>query len=191
MIVVAAGPLIAGPEQPAAADVEIVYRTISSRPMAERRAIYRALSPAVRAALWKRQLDTFLSEHPDAPAEQRELVGLALTLLTARTFELQRGTPEWDGEVGAPMQRLTEAVRRVFPRHTAAALFAQLGPADPARELASGSGRWRGVTHSVDYCDCTRADDWCWFSDCVGSICYKDEGCGTWWQYECTSRCGS
>jgi len=174
-------------------EVEIIHSAISSLPIAERKAVFREMSASMKADLWSLQLRKFIAIHPDLSREQLAVIAAASALLVPRTFELSTASTEWEAEVGEPLRRLETAARMQFPREMLVEAFGRLGPADESTEPTATSVKsviGRIEPQNVPNCNCTRASDWCLFSDCGGAICYAStDGCGWWWQYACSSRC--
>jgi hypothetical protein len=174
-------------------EVEVIHSVISSLPIAERKAVFREMAASMKADLWSLQLRKFIGVHPDLSAEQLAITAAAATLLVPRTFELSTASPEWEAEVGEPLRRLETAARMQFPREMLVEAFGRLGPDESAETTARpAKGLIRRVgPQNVPNCNCTRASDWCLFSDCGGAVCYAStDGCGWWWQYACSSKCG-
>jgi hypothetical protein len=202
----AASPLAAAVSQPTPSPTsgvslsaaERIYVVMASVPMSDRKSLFRALLPAMKAEVWHVHFRKFAAENVLSPA-QAAIVEAARNLFSEDLFSIQKSDPAWESQVREPLQRLEQSARNVFPPDLLIAAFGQLGPDDfegttAAANVASHSLRG-GLTLAplmVSECTCSEASDWCFSGSCGGAICYKpesDTGCGFGWRYECTSKC--
>ncbi|WP_059006494.1 bacteriocin fulvocin C-related protein [Streptomyces specialis] len=153
------------------------YDGVTAHPMAYRRAIFRELDPADRAALWREHLSRYRAAHPGLGAEQRGVLDRAEAFLRRDSAFVGEVTDELHGEY----QALKADAVAAFGLDEARAALATLGPAPTAAEDAN--------------CECNCGDDWC--SDgctcCVdGKPCWctrTSAGCGLFFNYRCYGTC--
>jgi hypothetical protein len=188
-------------------EAEIVYAALASQPIAERKAIYRNLSAEMKAALWRAHFKHFLESHPELSVAQRGVIGQALELFTTDTFATPPDSRNWQSDVHEPMVRLEESARLLFDPQTARRAFALLGPdyatatgsedvaaihSDMSTRTARALPKAALRAGNTPECSCSQGSDWCFFSSCVGSICYMvTSSCGFGWQYDCTAACSN
>lgn len=164
-------------------------------PIEARKVVYRSLTPAAKAALWRHQLGRFVEENNLTPA-QRAIVADAMALASPDLFSVKLSDPQWTTDVKPALQELEQRAKAAFPSQLALAAFGRLGPEDPVEPLTpiaftpatTASGR---TVHPQlpSNCTCTQESDFCW-GTCGGGVCYTtDGGCGWWWQYDCVAMC--
>ncbi|MBV8543741.1 MAG: bacteriocin fulvocin C-related protein [Acidobacteria bacterium] len=201
-IVFAAKPQVTPSAPPAVASAgEIgaarLYSVIAALTVTDRKAVFRGLSPDVKAAVWRVHLDNFKATHAISPA-QVQLIGAIQSFLTPDLFAIPKTDPGWETQVHVPLKMLEDSARTLFPPDMLAAAFAQIGPDDlsvsssslsTAASLRPVSGP---IAQMVPECTCSEVSDQCWLGTCGGAICYRsedDSGCGFMWQYRCDSKC--
>jgi hypothetical protein len=178
---------------------EAVYRNLVTLPMPDRKAAFRALTPAMKAEVWRVQFREFAAENVVSPA-QAAIIEAADNLFSEGLFSTSKSDPDWEGQVHVPLQRLEQSARNVFPPDMLLAAFGQLGPGEVEGTAAAVSMSDSHAARSrlipapllVSECTCSVASDWCFFGTCGGAICWKadsDTGCGFGWRYECDSQC--
>jgi hypothetical protein len=137
-----------------------------------RLAIFNAIGPAARAALWREQLDRF-GRTPGLSEGQRALVreGIALT-----TPSLYAG----DKAAAAALAAFWIRAQSAFSREHYAAWVTLGGPAPKA---ASASGQ--------DFCECSSAYGWlhCESMSCPSAGCEEWLGCGPNGGHVCNGYC--
>ncbi|MFI7275913.1 bacteriocin fulvocin C-related protein [Streptomyces sp. NPDC049879] len=153
------------------------YDGVTAHPMAFRRAIFRELAPADRAALWREHLARFRAARPGLTPEQRGVLDRAEGFAGRDSAFTGEVTEEAHGEY----QLLKADAVAAFGLPEARAALATLGPAPTAAEAGN--------------CGCNCGDDWC--SDgctcCVdGKPCWctrTSAGCGLFFNYPCYGTC--
>jgi hypothetical protein len=176
---------------------ERIYGVMANLPLADRKVVFRGLSPATKAAVWRAHFRQFSAENALTPA-QATIIQTAVNLFSEELYSVSKTDPTWESQVHEPMQRLEQSARNVFPQDLLSAAFAQLGPdgsSEALEPVQTATGR-RGFTpmpQQASECTCSDTSDMCWWgSSCGGSVCYAsggDSGCGFGWQYECNGKC--
>lgn len=187
-------------------DAETVYRIISSRAVAERRAVFRNVTPEMKAALWRVHVRHFLNSHPALSEVQRNVIAQFLTLINGDLYRPLPDDPQWEAQIGLPVTRMQESASSVLAPEQYREALTMLGPLpDPASPdsltfaAAALSNERRAGTIQPDYCvgcyapdcECNLGDNWCaWGQTCFGDNCKSDSwGCGTVWQKICNGMC--
>jgi hypothetical protein len=180
-----------------------IYNVMATVPVADRKVLFRGLSASMKASVWRAHLDNFSSAHAVSPA-QAAVINEAKSLLSDELFAVHPTDADWESQVHAPLQRLEESAKNLFPQDLVVEAFGQVGPGDTGEALIETVSRQRisasGLRNSlvplpemVSECTCSDVSDMCWFgSSCSGSICYRsdsDGGCGFMWAYQCDSKC--
>ncbi len=162
---------------------------VEAFPIEYRRAIFDALSPADRAALWREQLRR-IGARPGITNEQRAVIDLALSLATAENY----------GNQQRPRPELREQILRAFPDRRARQAFGELGSTQPTystvaanvvrvREFLVASATVLAQGEVQIQCACQLGDDWCWSGTCKSAKCEKGGHCGTLWWDPCDGMC--
>jgi len=136
-----------------------------------RRAIYDALPPATRQALWREHLEGILASDQALTGAQRAAIRESMALLPALT------AAHPDRAVG---DRLRDHLKTLFDAPTYKRVFATLGP-QPAPDPQAAAKR--------PLCDCESDYDCGGFGTCAYVICSFTTGCGPYWGYTCTGVC--
>lgn len=177
-----------------------IYGTLAMVPVPDRRAVFRGLSAAMKAEVWRVQFRNFSVENSLSPA-QLAVMAAAQSLFTEELYATSKADPAWESQVHEPLLRLEQSARNIFPPDLLFEAFGQLGPSDTESTAAAINPSeprhfGRGLTpipQQVSECTCSEASDMCWWgSSCGGSICYRsadDSGCGFGWAYECSGKC--
>lgn len=180
-----------------------IYNVMVTVPVSDRKAVFRGLSPSMKASVWRAHLDSFSSRHAVSPA-QAAVIDKAKSLLTEELFAVHSGDANWETQVRAPLQRLEESAKNLFHQELVFEAFGQVGPDDSSdavmetasRQRISASGLRPGLLplpEMVSECTCSDVSDMCWFGNyCGGSICWRSDsesGCGFMWDYTCDSKC--
>lgn len=169
---------------------------IQQYPLAYRKEIMRALTPAARSAVWQEHLQSYLDTHPALDPTAAIAIGAAQALLTPAAYEAPSSA------MRAQLVVVAEQISELLGREEAEYLLYRLGPADGtfasleplserlanyvrdlvvamARqddcECSTGFGCDGSYTHCSDEIACTPDEEWpaCgwgWFEDCDG-IC--------------------
>jgi hypothetical protein len=135
------------------------------------RAIFNAIAPEARAALWREHFERF-GRQANLSLQQQELIRAARELVTA---DFYRGEPA-----------ATIALRQLWSR--AEPLFTTSGEKRAWFALAGTSGG----TRAEGYCECNPSDpiDCSSGSNCVtGGCTFTSAGCGMAWGKPCTGLC--
>jgi hypothetical protein len=184
--------------QTTVASADRVYRALTNLPLADRKAVFRGLLPAMKAEVWRAHFRTFTAENTISP-QQAAIIEAAHDLFTEDLFAISKSDPAWESQVHVPLQRLEQSARTLFPPQLLLAAFGQLGPGDVGETAAVSAPDMRALRSGlvpapllVSECTCSVASDWCFSGSCGGAICWKaesDTGCGFGWRYECDSKC--
>jgi hypothetical protein len=177
-------------------NAERIYRVMATVPLSDRKAVFKGLSPAMKAEVWRVHFRRFSAENALTPA-QAAIMAAARELFSEDLYAISTTDPAWESQVHVPLQFLEESARNFFPRELLLAAFGQIGPADAASSAVSSgvpAGHITGhgltpVAELTSQCTCTQASDMCFFGTCSGGICYFDTGCGFGWRYDCTATC--
>lgn len=173
------------------------YKALSALTTPERKLLYEQFPSAMKAALWRLQIENYIEQHPDLSNEQLALLGAADKLLDASLFEIDPAAPEWKDSVDAPLTRLQERAAVLFEHEEAAGLFSRLGGPEPLTAAANARTvrSEQGVPPSPhDDCECSKESDWCWsgsFCNNTYPTCRVGVGCGTFFSYVCNGLCVS
>jgi hypothetical protein len=136
-----------------------------------RRAIYDALPPTTRAALWRQHLEGFLAPGQPFTEAQRAAIRQTIDQLPALTA----AHPD-----RASAEALRDRLHTLFDRPTMKRVFNTLGPeAEPAGQ---------GASAKRPLCDCESDGD-CFGGTCTYVLCSFTTGCGPAWSYICTGVC--
>lgn len=185
-------------------DVVNVYNSlVASKTVRERKFIYKQLSSAMKAAIWKEHLESEVSAHPEFTDLQLRVISDAEALFVPEFFSIPRSDPKWSMFVDEPLQALATRAKAAFPPDLARDIFADLGPhlktaeepAEPAHRRGLGRiAPLSACNGAIADCNCSTVSDWCGFNagpgfTCQGGGCYWVDYCGTGWQYGCTGLC--
>jgi hypothetical protein len=152
----------------------LTYEEVAAHPMAYRRAIVQALTPAQRSRLWVEHVRRFRAAHPGLSSEQAAVVNRAeKAAATVSVFEQGPGHT-------ALSDLHSQAVDALGPDQ-AAVLLSRLGA--PAT----------GTARQLPDCECSSLQDLCTGNrNCqpTDGICTKTEsGCGSFWVRMCDGLC--
>lgn len=138
-----------------------------------RLAIFNAIRPDARAALWREQLARF-DRAPHLSDAQRALVREAITLTTPALYAGDRRTAD-------AMAAVWTRARSAFDRDDRA-YWLVLGAGLPGPSLA---------TTAQDWCECNNGYGWleCESGLCFGGGCDEWLGCGPNGGHSCNGRC--
>lgn len=190
----------------ASATLPTTLAELNGYAMTYRRAVFGAVSPAVRQKLWKEQLTAVLAEDKSLTDSQMQLIRLVrddLPLLFAE-----------HGQDRARLSRLGRVVKATFDQEKATRIFGQLGPDDQdvamrrtVQYRVSAAARVMPVTWVRSFaarsivgppratCSCN-VGSWfgcsVLFSECRShSGCTVGGHCGFLWGYDCDGDCTS
>lgn len=154
-----------------------------------RKAIFNAIAPAVRAALWQEQLQRFDRQPALSPA-QHALIAEGRALITPALYEHEQAS------LDAHAQFWTRA-NEAFDTPALKAAWLDLGSVVAGAPAPLQTSAWDTLTapfrahaNTVD-CNCNATYP---ASDCVSAICTKG-GCSTWsgcgpnWSAPCNGTC--
>ena len=177
-------------------DVMSVYSDLSRRTMAERRVIFRTLSPAMQSDLWAVHLEQFVASHPELSVEQRSVVFEGLGILAAGVFD----SSDKDGQIHTALRYLESRAKTTISKELLSEAFSTLGGPDLG-SVGAGDGavavplfasRQRPIRSLYDppACDCSTTSDWC-PGECIflREMCTFTIGCGFLWQDGCNGLC--
>jgi hypothetical protein len=151
------------------------YDQVTSYPMVQRTAIFRALPPAARRNLWTEHFARYSATHPDLNPRQRAVLTEAAQALDIACED------QLSQRNHATLARLRTHAVAAFGEDGALALVATLGPAEPQ------SSEPAAVPND---CDCAVASNWCDdYLYCDRSCPAGGIGCGTLLSYPCDGKC--
>jgi|GEM_PF-3088651 len=168
------------------------YSIILQLPPAQRKALFRALPPAAKSAVWIAHLDNFLRSHPELDSNQRAIVGAAIAIVGAL---YESGSTQ--GNVSETASQLETAARLSFPPELLHQAFYDLGPTDTSSVIAFDSTLRVGTPMAADTdpvvlddCTCNHEHDWCGSGQCALSGCKPvSVGCGFLMMSGCDGHC--
>ena len=149
--------------------------TVSTLPLAYRRAAHELLSLAQRRSLWREHLATFLEPRFALSDSQRATIHLAISRID-RYVDAPGTSRAALGRDGFP-----ELVRAQFGDSLGRVIFATLGP---SARLTERSGDCN-CSRSEDFCGGIGGGTHCGVTDCVTTI----TGCGWFWCSSCDGQC--
>jgi len=157
----------------------------------ERIAIFNAIGPEARAALWRDQLRQF-SQRPDLSQRQRAIVLEAIALTTPAAYAE-------DAQAGRRLSDFSSSAVSAFSTSSHRRVWFDLGVVVETSAAAAPS-IWTQVTHAFrpaaqsPSCDCNKqfAQEDCPGGQCIDADCsWTDWGCGTAWAWPCKGMCTS
>ena len=161
------------------------YRGLLAYPLDERRAIYTHLSATEKAAFWSGKIASYLEEHPQLSAVERQAVAEAQAFLTPEIYTAT-AAPDSPARARVVEQLNAMATRVTLGLGEAAAqeLLYGLGPEAKAKSGAKTS------TSLGPSCDCAFLLDCkspanCWDLPCL----VKPSGCGIGGNFPCDGVC--
>ncbi len=151
-----------------------------------RLAIFNAVAPDVRAALWQEQLRRF-AQRPELSVTQRELLLRAAALATPALYRR-------DPETANAVEELWTRAEKVFTSREQRRIWFDLGAVVPPRLDSTLSDRFaRPFQESAqgDFCECNIAYGWleCASGFCSGGDCEWWVGCGPIGDRVCNGIC--
>jgi hypothetical protein len=174
------------------------YEEISTFPVNYRRAIYTALLPEEKSALWQQQLELHLSQDRWTQ-EQRDTLLEAIQLATPDTFAVVKDKQNWRyRQMIQQIEQLESRARAVFGHDEAAAIFGVLGPVESEVTRQSDSPSQRGLitapmatSTAGTACSCSDRSDYCnsAYNCTLGGCNTIADECGTFWSYTCDGLC--
>lgn len=88
------------PEQPAQSEIEEkavrIYSNLSFLSISERKALFQELTPELKSEIWRVQLRSYLSKHPDLTDKQRQAIESMIAFLKPQFYEIPQDSPEWE-----------------------------------------------------------------------------------------------
>jgi len=175
-----------------------VSSVIESYPFAYRREVMRALSPTVRAFVWRRHIAKYIALHPNLDDATVALLSEAASFATTEEFT----TPSAEGRAG--IARIAEQTRLLLGTNDTLDLFYRLGPKDgmfasaaPLSDKLASYLRTHLIAQAseTEGCDCSTSFgcDSGGGTYCRGGVsCTRDEHwpmCGWWWNEPCDGLC--
>jgi hypothetical protein len=148
-----------------------------------RLAIFSAVSPSVRASLWREQLRRFESQ-PELTAAQRALVAEGRTLVTTALYEREPAAMQSYQQFWS---RAAESFVATEQRRAWSDLGAVAGAVSPSAAARPPKGK-----SNAEWCQCSTASS---AFDCGGGICFGGNcepfsGCGSSGTNWCNGLCG-
>jgi hypothetical protein len=142
-----------------------------------RLAIFNAITPEARAALWREQLARF-GRAPHLSDAQRALVREAITLTTSALYAGDRRAADASAALWTRAQSAFDRDDRAY--------WLVLGAGLPGPSLATTAQR-------SDWCECNNGYGWleCESGLCFGGGCDEWLGCGPNGGHSCNGRCAS
>ena len=177
-------------------DLVLVASQVEAYPFVYRRAIMRALSPAIRSWIWRNHILSYLQMHPELDADAVELIQQAASLATPDVMSGDRSS-------ASEIATVATQIQATLGRDVAEDLMYRLGPSDvrvgstalPIRERLANFARRQllALAGSNGDCDCSSS-----FGCDAGARCDSGAGCtvdDTWpmcgwlWSQECDGAC--
>lgn len=152
-----------------------------------RLAIFTAIAPEARAALWRAQLATF-SASVDLTAAQRSFIEEVISTTTPAIYAQDAATRQERG------RRNAERAAQLFTSRAHLAVFYDLGgtaiAAPPVPSLIERLTPSCVASAQYPYCQCSIESPWpeCG-GPCVGATCQGWNGCGWQGWYDCNGNC--
>jgi hypothetical protein len=158
------------------------YEALALYPIAYRRAIFHASSPAIRSNLWQQHFARYLVTHPGLSPQQVTFVKEARSKMSPTLFVNEEDMAS-SQELTALVREMESGAIALFPEIERYELLANLGPVVPSGPSTEGIP-----------CECSRASDWCWnrgagYGCYVVGCDYLHWGCGTFWAFPCDGLC--
>ncbi len=173
---------------------------IQQYPIAYRRAIFSALTPAVRSALWRQQLTHFL-QTAMLTVEQRAFVEKFIQLADEKAYSQVSATT-------GPLTNVCRDIARLFPEEQRS-VFGVLGSTTDVNEGLISEAGWirlterfrqsyivqaagKSVGRQVPWCTCNVGPYNCSCGSCgvpQAGCDTTDWGCGCGWLYQCNGQC--
>jgi hypothetical protein len=170
--------------------------SIQSYPVIYRKEIMRALTPALRAGIWRDHIQTYIDTHPHLSSDAIPALQGALALITADLFD-----PRGDKKRNETAL-LADQLSALLGRGEAEYLLYRLGPRDeqtasiePLRMRLTNYVRDLLVVHAeAEACDCSTG----WGCEGYGESCRTSSACevdSTWpacgwlWNEDCDGLC--
>ena len=126
-------------EQPVQSAIEVeakrIYSNLNVLSIRERKAFYQELTPELKSEVWRVQLRSFLSKHPDLTDKQRQSIESLIVFLTPQVYEIPQDSPGWEEKVNNPLQNITKRINEVFPREVVRELLTVLGGSESSVSL--------------------------------------------------------
>lgn len=126
-------------EKPAQSEIEEkaarIYSNLSTLSVSDRKEFYTKLTPDLKNEIWKVQLRSYLSKHPELTDKQRQAIESLIAFSKPQVYEIPQDSPSWEEKVNKPVQSLTERILEVFPREVAKELLTVLGGSESAVAL--------------------------------------------------------
>lgn len=174
-------------------DVRRTYAILSQVPFAQRKILFRTLSPTTKAAVWITHLEDFLRLHSELDSNQRAIVKAAIALADGALFE--SGAEQANARELAA--QLDAAARLSFSAEMREAAFYDLGPSNASTVIAFDPGARAGTPMFTDTdpivlddCSCNHSFDYCGSGECVLAGCKSvASGCGFIWAFDCNGHC--
>ena len=177
-------------------DLLVVASSVEAYPFVYRRAIMRALSPTVRAWIWRFHILGYLRQHPELDADAAELIQQAAALATP---DAMRGDRTANAEISA----IATQIQVTLGKDVADYLLYRLGPKDsfvgsaalPISERLANFARQQflALAGGNSDCDCSTSFGCDSTSHCdSGAGCTVDDTwpmCGWFWDQECDGSC--
>jgi hypothetical protein len=154
---------------------------------AHRVAIFDALTPDVRSALWQEQLHRVV-QRPDLSVQQRDLIKEAIGLATPAMYAKDPATRQ------AAVEHATRAKAAFSSAEQRQWVYQLGGPISrPARAAAPTmwdrlASPFHASAQPAPWCECSFSWQDCW--PCIGSMCrWQWDGCGPYGWFECDGIC--
>ena len=175
-------------------EAQRTYAIITQLPLVQRKALFRSLSPTVKAAVWIAHLEDFLRRHPDLDSNQRAIVNAAMATADNQLYE-----PAGPGQANARelAAQLATAAHLTFSKELLDAAFYDLGDSSRSPTIAFDSSVREGTPMAsetdpvvLDDCSCNHNFDYCSSGGCMLSGCQPvPSGCGFIWAFACDGHC--
>jgi hypothetical protein len=179
-------------------DLLAAANAIESYPVIYRKEIMRALTPDLRAQIWREHIQMYIDTHPGLSSDALPALRAAIALITPDLFD---GT---GAKHRAETALVADQITALLGRAEAEYLLYRLGPKDEQTASIEPLGMRLSnyvrdmlvVLATADDCDCSGG----WGCESFGSSCRTSGSCtpdtdwpmcGWLWNEECDGLCGS
>lgn len=111
------------------------HSNLSLLSISERKALFGGLTPELKSEIWKVQLRSYLSKHPDLTDKQRKAIEFAIVFIKPQVYEIPQHNPEFEEKVNKPMLLLEKKMLEVFSQEVVRELLNVLGGSQSAVSL--------------------------------------------------------
>jgi hypothetical protein len=155
---------------------------------AHRVAIFNAITPQVRSALWQEQLRRF-DQRADLSLSQHELINEARNLVTPALYTHDaESTKALDALMPRIKETFTSREHKQFLTNVA---FTTVAPQPQTATLWDRLARPFVANAHTSSCECSTSNGQaeCWSGSCLPVGCFQQTGCGPFMTWPCNGMC--